>query len=203
MTLLFGLLLAGATWVAAQSFEGTIVVTNSLTPAHQTTITLTGDQSLQKPQGPGLADVEVFTDVSEQRYHLKIVHPTQTEVIRYHLTNSARMGSTYAVTFANVAPTGQQQTIDGYLCQGYQGSADGQAFVAWVADELPASLLTRHRTSQTNDFFLYHSLPGVDGLVLSFESTFNGQAFEVRNTVTAQPVNSQLLQAPTPTTVVE
>ena len=193
------------TMVQAQSFEGSITATHSLQPGLQTVYTIKGDKAVQVPQGPGLADVKVFSDVAANAYSLVVVYPGTTQVSSYSLVGSSRGVISPQILFTNVAATGAQKMIDGYSCEEYSGEVDGVPFTAWVSEDLASVNLKAHVTPQTFEQLPYAALPGVTGLVLSFSSTYSAtnQAFEVALSVNAHQVDAATVTAPLATIVVD
>ena len=189
----------------AQSFEGTITATNSLRPNVSTEFLVKGDKTRQTPIGPGLADMKVYTDLGDNAYYLWTNNQGNIRVLRYFLTGSSRQASGSQLTFANVTSTGNTQTIDGYTCEEFTGTVDGQAFTAWAASDLDFLNLQGHISPQTFEQLPYASLPGVEGLVLQFTSTYgsSNQSFTSTLSVTPHSVDPALVANPLPTTLVD
>ncbi len=197
-TLMFSLAISTASLVA-QPFEGTITSTNSLMPTRYMVYTIQGDRSKQVPNGPGVAEMAIFTDLVNNRYYLSVTQQGNTAVSSYLLQGSARGSVSATPSFSNVTNTGSQQTIDGYLCDGYSGEVNGEAFSAWVAPSLATVNLKAHITPQTYEQLPYVNIPGVSGLVLEFvtSNSASGPGATYRLEVDAHTVDSAEVQAPT------
>ena len=189
----------------AQSFEGTITATHSLRPNVSTEFLVKGDQTRQTPVGPGLADMKVYTDLGDNAYYLWTNHQGNIRVLRYFLTGSSRQASGSNLTFANITATGNTQTIDGYVCEEYTGTVDGTAFTAWAASDLDGLNLQAHISPQTFEQLPYASLPGVEGLILQFNSTHasSNQSFTATLSVLPHSVDPALVENPVPTVLVD
>lgn len=185
----------------AQGFEGTITAVSSLRASVKTEFIIKGDKTRQQPIGPGLADMMVYTDLADNAYFLWVKYQNGIQVTRYFLTGSSRQVPAPAVTFSNVAASGNQKTISGYVCDEYTGMVDGRTFTAWVAKDLKEVDLKPHITSQSIEHLTYAYLPDVEGLVLDFSSTFSAsnQAFTISIDVNPHVVDPAVVTAPEPT----
>lgn len=189
----------------AQAFEGTITATHSLRPNVSTEFLIKGDKTRQTPVGPGLADMKVYTDLGDNAYYLWTNHQGNIRVLRYFLTGSSRQASGSQPTFANITTTGNTQTIAGYTCEEITGTVDGHAFTAWAASDLDGLNLQAHISPQTFEQLPYASLPGVEGLILEFSSTYgpSNQSFTSTLSVNPHSVDPALVANPLPTTLVD